>query len=804
MRKDQLLATTIAATLVTTAALAPAGPARGASQPPPGSAAPVAPAVKKAPSGKPAGTGTETGARGAPSVEEVDVRGAIYRHTGGGLMSRETAPKAISAVTQAYISRQSPSATALTLVSMMPGVNFAAADPMSATDQADMSSRGVDQPEIGYIFESVPLNFSLTGNPNTTAWADSENMARISFAQGASEIQDPTFSEVGGLLRAAMRDPADNFGGAFDASYGSFDMHREFVRLDSGYIGHSGVKAYISFSDMMVRNWRGLGPNHRRHVDFKAVKDWSADSHTSLAVTYNDLLKSAYTQPTMAQWLKQGVNYNYPGTYTPGQTTYYKNFINVWQAIVVSMPSDLRLTRHLRLNVTPYMSWARGYAPAGTLLNVAGNYYGRSFYPENLGFAPTNAAHTQFNAISTNVIQDTYAGFNTFLTAHYGRSETLFGYWYNFDNGHMDYFYQGVGANGIAPDPTGEKAITFANGVRLSNQLGNITTQTNALYVSEKIGLIPDHLDLYAGFKEVMMSRDAQNQIPGTAYVHANSAHPLPRVSLNWRLNDTHQFFIDATTNFRVSPGNNLFTSYNINNGHIAHQGAAGPDEYAIGEEVGYRYNGPVLASVTFFNTNITNRQIVTIINANQISGTVSGGGQTNRGVDGEVATRPFHHVTAYVSGEYLHATEDNNIRAIATSGLVDYLPSAGKIAVRSPKWQAALGLAYDDGTFFGDMNLKHIASQYSTFMDDEKMPAYTNVNMSVGVRGSDWGWLKRPEFRLNFINVGDAHYLSGVASPVATARGARGIYGGKIAAGSASYYVGPGFAMLGTISTSF
>ena len=63
---------------------------------------------------------------------------------------------------------------------------------------------------------------------------------------------------------------------------------------------------------------------------------------------------------------------------------------------------------------------------------------------------------------------------------------------------------------------------------------------------------------------------------------------------------------------------------------------------------------------------------------------TINAGGQTSRGVDAELGSRPWHHLSPYLSGEYLHATIDNDL---AVDG--DLLPTRGHIAVRSPAWQA-------------------------------------------------------------------------------------------------------------------
>lgn len=167
--------------------------------------------------------------------------------------------------------------------------------------------------------------------------------------------------------------------------------------------------------------------------------------------------------------------------------------------------------------------------------------------------------------------------------------------------------------------------------------------------------------------------------------------------------------------------------------------------------------------------------------------------------MDVEIGLRPWHHFSPYVSGEYLHATIDNNI---ASGG--DLLPTKGKIAVRSPTLQAAAGISYDDGHIFGVATLHYTGHQYATFMNDERMSDRTTGDISVGYRFGDLSRLHKPTLRLNFINITNERSLSGVASPTLNAKDTTGIYGSTISGSAPSYYIGGGFAALFTASTGF
>ena len=151
------------------------------------------------------------------------------------------------------------------------------------------------------------------------------------------------------------------------------------------------------------------------------------------------------------------------------------------------------------------------------------------------------------------------------------------------------------------------------------------------------------------------------------------------------------------------------------------------------------------------------------------------------------------------ISAEYLHATLD---RDFAVDG--DYLPTAGKIAVRSPAFQGAIGLDYDAGAYFGNLALKYTGSQYATFDDDERIPSHSQADATLGLRLPDLGFIRKPELRLNLINIADAKFLSGVAAVTPNAQDARGVRGTVIAGASPTYYVGPGFAAVLTLASAF
>jgi iron complex outermembrane receptor protein len=115
-----------------------------------------------------------------------------------------------------------------------------------------------------------------------------------------------------------------------------------------------------------------------------------------------------------------------------------------------------------------------------------------------------------------------------------------------------------------------------------------------------------------------------------------------------------------------------------------------------------------------------------------------------------------------------------------------------------------ALGLSYDDGTFFANFNVKTVGSQYATFINDEKIPGYTVENMGFGAR-LPWTALRaRPEIKVNLSDLSGVSYLGSVANPTPNAQTQMGVGGTTIAGSSPTYYLSGGFAAMVTYTQAF
>jgi iron complex outermembrane recepter protein len=716
---------------------------------------------------------------------------------GGGLMPKQTAPISISAVTRDYIAKQSPTSNPIALVKALPGVVSASADPLGQTSTY-LSIRGLDQTEIGFVYEGAPISDSINYTPFTQNVVDTDNIARVTITQGAPDLTAPVYNEAGGLMSITLRPAQQKTGGTLDVSGGSKSLYRTFLRLDSGELGQSGIRSFVSFSASGNDQWRGVGTQRKYHLDAQAIREWGDGNSAALIVSWDDYFANSFRNPTMAQWKQYGSGFNYTGGYTPGAI--YSASLNTYtrDSLFVIAPTVFRLTDELTLHATPTFARFNEYYDSGTTL-ANNSYFGNQLVNLNLPYTTKGVATVQ----SINPVPQRTGILSTYLTWEHGHNTFQAGTVYSYLDLDEPIYYGVADFQGGVANRYLDHNILMPDGRKYATLDMNFIQQLNSPFVFDTLKLFGNRLSLSAGLKMVLVSRYSTNLIPGAVYHHgASYDQPLPQVAMSWQLGPHDQIYADGYTTYRapasVQVYGQLFSSSKPTAVSVVNPLKG---EYTIGEELGWRHYGLVNITASFFNYNITNTQVKSYLYVNAIPLPIplEAGGKTSRGVQAEIGLRPWHHFSPYVSAQYLHATMDNNFNAGA-----DILPTAGKVAVLSPKFTGAIGLSYDDGTFFGNLAANYVSRQYTTFMNDEHIPGYAVGDLTAGYRFHSIGPAKHPQVQLNIANLGGSAYLSGLAGATANAKATQGIYGHTVSGVAPLYIVGGGLAVVGSFTTGF
>ncbi len=718
-----------------------------------------------------------------------------------GLLPEQTDPRAVSEVATDFIVKQAPTQNAFQLVNLLPGANVASSDPYGLSTSSSLTLRGLGQDEIGVLMEGAPQNDIGYYYAYPSQFADTENLRRIALSPGSVDLDAPTVVGAGGLLSLSLDDPKATRQLLADLALGSYDMRRVFVRVDTGEIGSTGLKAFVSYSNTRADNWRGAGYDTRQHVDAKLLREWGNGNRASLALSYNDANSSAYPSPTLAEWQAQGRGFNYDARYTPGDTNYWELYRAPFRNLYASAPVHLVLSDRLTFDSTSYLQFGYGNSPYGAQLATTGNFLGNEelTQPILLPGAVDGVATVLGNYTGDQMRGGQVAR----LTLQAGIHRLTAGLWFDYGTDRVTQTYSAVDADGRPVDRWGyrSRAIRTADGRLLAYENQRTVTVTKSVFLADSINLTP-RLTVDVGFKGVNLLRNGRNYLPGPqSEVRRNSFVALPRAAVHYDIDDRQQLFANITTNFRAPNEFTLYDSYY--GGVVTTRGTdAVKNEYSVSQELGYRYIGPSLsASVTGFHYKFRNRQLATVVDNGGalVNTTLNAGGQTSYGVDAEIDYRPARGVSVYISGEYLRARIDDDLPV----GM-DLLPTQGKRAVSSPTVQVGGGGTYDDGLFFGSIAGKYVGRQYATFMNDESIPGYATLDLAIGIHLADWLDGKRTDLRLNAINVTNPHVLAGVQAVTTNARDTIGRGGTVIPGNAPGYYVGGGAAVVATVSRAF
>jgi hypothetical protein len=753
-------------------------------------------------------------AKGSPAAtqrttqEDVVVYAARRGQEGGGLIKPQVVSKSVSTVSSAYIRTQPAIENAYQYVQLTPGALVTTTDPYGLSEQFSINVHGLGQDELGYVLEGMPLNDIGYYTAYPSQFVDSENIDEVSLAQGSADLDSPVISATGGLMTLTILDPSVRPGGVVDLSVGSYDTNRAYLRLDSGLIGDTGLRAFASYSFTHAHDWHGPGYTKRQHSDFKVVKEWDNGSRFTMSGTYHDGITPTYVEPTLSnfqQYGAKGAANNYDGNFTPGDTNYYALHIGTFRIMYVTAPSKIVLNDTFSVNVTPYWQYGYGNSPYGADLTETGNFQGADGGPTGQGYTVNipNYAATGGTVMANFQDLQYREGVDTKLNVKTGNNTFVVGFWLDHSDETDTQTYSALSPAGLPADIWAEQPSEFIrlpNGEPLVAGADRVLTTIFEPFVGDILKLFDNRLTLEAGFKEAWVWRQGFNEAPGPQkYIDIDNIEPLPRIAARYDLDSHDMLFANISTNFRTASEQTMFDAYYAGYLYGVANSQLKP-EYSVSEDVGYRYTGGFgTASVTFFNFDFTNRQVSTIIGSALVNESINAGRQSTYGLDFEAGGKPWYHISPYLSAEWLHSVDDSNLQ-VGT----DYLPTAGKTSIRSPAYQVALGLNYDDGTFFANFNVKTVGSQYSTFMNDEKIPGYTVENMGFGVRLPWTAPRARPEIKINLSDLSGVSYLGSVANPTSNAQTQKAVGGSTIAGSSPTYYLSGGFAAMMTYSQAF
>jgi len=685
---------------------------------------------------------------------------------GGGMMRVETAPRAVQTVSKQYIEMRSPTSNALDLIQTLPSVNVTQPDSYGM-EGGQIQSRGLTDLDMGLMLDGAPAAAAKYLSENI----DSENLEEVSLTPGSAATSLPVMSAAGGVLQEQSVTPSFKSGGMMDFSYGTNNLSREFLRLESGEIGHSGVRGFVSFSNTHTRSWIGSGINNRRHLDFGVQKDWSNGSTAKAFVSWNNENFVIDNYPTAQEFYSyKHTGQGYGRSADPANANYWKNNNDHWNQVFLTAPVHVVLPAKFSFDFQPYFSYGTGYdaSPLGAVTDSSG------------------VARNAINYFNQNATRQ--VGVVTKLNYQPDAHNTVsLGYWYENNYTLQSYPQSFALPQGGAPNPT-NPAFNITPG-----DLQDAGYEIHSLFIEDTAQYFDDRLTIHGGFKFVMANTWNKDDY-GRQVV--NRTEPLPQLQIGYKIDEQNQVYVNVEGDYRQPSQVDL--------GWLYTDVPIPKNQYSIKEELGWRHhNRYFMIDASFFNYNVTNRIVDQYIGMNNYS-PFSIGNQQMRGFDFMIAGHSFHGISPYVSVEYLHASQDTNVFDPYQGVL---LHSKGTQAIMAPHVMANFGLTYTYAGFFGNASVHYTGPQSVSVAGDQRMPGYVTNTLSLGYHFKPFGFMKSPTFKLNFTNLTGAIERTGAMGAVYSRNDPSTVWSGSGASYTGygnSFMVVPRFTMAGTVSTSF
>jgi iron complex outermembrane receptor protein len=250
---------------------------------------------------------TTAGGGGASNVGTIDVQGAGTT-LGSGYIVPEDGPKERSTVTQQGIANLIPTSNPYQMISILPGVNQFQDDPLGLSG-GTIRVRGLTAAQMGFTVNGAPINDSGSFAVYPNELIDAENVAQVWVTQGSTDIDAPHVGASGGNIGVVTRAPFDYFNVRAEETVGQDSLLREFVSLDTGWVGDFKGFASVSLTD--ADKWRGDGTDRRWHSDGSLLWQFLPHSSIGLIWSYNDGQNDAYRS-------YGGAYFYYPGDYEVG------------------------------------------------------------------------------------------------------------------------------------------------------------------------------------------------------------------------------------------------------------------------------------------------------------------------------------------------------------------------------------------------------------------------------------------------------------------------------------------------------
>jgi len=655
---------------------------------------------------------------------------------------------------------QYPAGTSpLKAIEKLPGVNFQSADPYGSYEWSTrIVVRGFNQNQLGFTLDGVPLGDMSYGNHNglhISRAIMSENIGQVELSQGSGSLGTASTSNLGGSLVFLSADPDSEFGLDVNASVGSDSAQRVFVRVDSGELGELGTKLRLSVADQTTEKWKGSGDQEQQYANLKIVQPIGEATLTGY-YSYSDRAEIDYQDMSLEQIERLGYDWDnfypdYAQAIATAQGTFSGAVNNLddayWNA------SGLREDKlgYVGANV-PFSDTVELNAKVYTHTNEGQGLWGTP-YVATPGGAPLSIRTTEYEIDRQGVIADVIVD----LDNH----EISAGLWYETNDFTQARRFYG---EPLLTAPTRD-FTEFQSNPFFTQWEYDFTTDTLQFHAQDAWQL-SDAMRLEFGFKSMQVDVEAETVVGAnkTGKVKTDEAF-LPQIGMVYTINDQHEVFGGVARNARALIGSATGTSpFSATQAAFEEIKDTIEPETSTSFELGWRFRSDSLEGVvTAYYVEFEDRllaiqqgsAIIGAFNALANVGTVETKG-LEAGLNWQINDWLYWYNSASFNDSVYKDDFLNGTTLVEVSG---------KTVVDSPEFLFNSELGVEMDRFFARLHLKHTDDRYYTFLNEGEVDAFTLVNLSVGYRLPDLGFLKEVTAQLDVNNLTDKEYISTVGS---------------------------------------
>jgi iron complex outermembrane receptor protein len=166
-----------------------------------------------------------------------------------------------------------PGTSPIRAIEKLPSVNIQSADAFGNYEWSTrVTIRSFNQNQLGFNFDGIPLGDMTYGNHNglhISRVISPENIGSVRVTQGAGSLGTQSTNNLGGTVETFSMDPLDRLAVQANATYGSENTMRGFVRVNLG--SSEGLRGFVSYGYGSTDKYRGNGKQDQHMVNAKLV-----------------------------------------------------------------------------------------------------------------------------------------------------------------------------------------------------------------------------------------------------------------------------------------------------------------------------------------------------------------------------------------------------------------------------------------------------------------------------------------------------------------------------------------------------